>query len=201
MGPVAARPSAEPVNPDCPATQQECQKARRAARFAQISDFPQQQPQTVGRTLDPMRLGHVAQAAQPASASAAGRTDMREGPFTAFAAPAVESPASLASDPAAVAAKGPLIGQVRDPVLHPRDARVRVARTGPVFIRNFLVRAPAVQPFQVGGGRVFDSFGLGQGTQVGFRVRARVLARCSSSLRRARGPRTVRRCRAGCRTL
>ena len=101
--------AAEPAPTDRPETEKERQKARRAARLAQAPYFPQQQAQIVGRTFEHMRLGHVAQPAQPASASAAGLTDMGKGPFTAFAAPAVQLLPFVGPDPPAVPAKGPLI--------------------------------------------------------------------------------------------
>src|SRR5580658_2029001 len=85
---------------------QACRPRGRAARLAQAPNFPQQQPQVIGRTFERVRLAHIGLTAQPTPPSAAGLADMRKGSFAPFAAPAIQLPPLVPAHAAAVGPEG-----------------------------------------------------------------------------------------------
>src|ERR1017187_9014230 len=61
-----------------------------APRLAHAPNFPQQQAQIIGRTLECMRLADIGLAAQPTPPSAARLADMGKGSFAPFTTPAIQ---------------------------------------------------------------------------------------------------------------
>ncbi len=96
--------------PDGPKQQKQTRRPRfRAPRLAHSPNFPQQQPQIIGRTLERMCFAHIGLTAQPTPPSAAGLADMRKGAFAPFAPPPIQLPPVVPAHPPAVGAERRLV--------------------------------------------------------------------------------------------
>src|ERR1035437_1839367 len=82
----------------------------RAPRLAHAPDFPQQQTQIIGRTLEGMRFAHIGLTLQPTPPAAAGLADMGKGSFAPLTAPTIQSPPLFSTHALSVGPEGRLVG-------------------------------------------------------------------------------------------
>ena len=87
---------------------QACRPRFRTPRLAHPRNFPQQQSQIIGRTLERMGFAHIGLTAHPTSPTATGLADMGKGSFASLAAPAVQLPALVPAHAPTIGPEGRL---------------------------------------------------------------------------------------------